>query len=93
MANKHHDNPMHIAQILPKDGRLVKARMTAAGLKLGDVARAAKISQSSLSNYLRGLRRKRAVHLAIWDAYRRLSLDAISLEDFWGDLLSKRIAS
>ena len=64
-----------------------------AGIPLGALAVQARVSASSLSNYLAGRNRNHAVQLAIWEAYRRLSRRGDSLAAFWGRFLSERIAS
>lgn len=73
-------------------GHAVKARIVAAGLKLGDVADAARVTRASLSNHLYGRRSSLAEQRRIWHAYQWLSGDGVSLETFWGELLSERIA-
>lgn len=70
----------------------VKSKIIAAGLKVGQLAEAADISQPSASNHIGGVRRNYTTQLRIWEAYCRLSGEAVSLADFWGGLLSKRIA-
>lgn len=76
--------------IIPANQARIKAKIIVAGLKLGQVAKAASILPAVLSQHLSGYRRNRQSQLAIWDAYRQLADDPISLEDFWGELLSKR---
>ena len=72
--------------ILAPSGAAVKARIIAAGLRLGDVARAARFSPGSLSDYLAGKRRGVLGQLRIAVAFRKLSGQKISTADFWGDL-------
>ncbi len=89
--NKTRDNSAK-HKILPQPRDFVKGLIVSAGIPMGRLADAAKISQSALSNYLAGIRKDRATQLMIWDAFCRLSGQKISLADFWGELLSERIA-
>ena len=64
----------------------VKARVVAAGLRLGTLASAAGIPESTLSGYLSGRSRKAAPQMAITAAFRKLTGTWISSADFWDDL-------
>lgn len=74
--------------IIPHAGHLTKGKIVAAGIPLGQLAMSANISQPALSNYLKGIRNDRIMQLRIWDAFCRLSGQKITLDDFWGELLS-----
>ena len=74
---------------IPPPGARVKARIVAAGLPLGLLAKKAWMSQSQFSMHIHGKRRHWRKQVIIWQAYRRLSGDGISLEEFWGELLSQ----
>jgi len=75
------------AQTIRRNGSSVKERIAKAGVRMGDLAKTARISRPSLSNHVVGRRRNRLVQLAIWDAYRRLTGRHVSLRGFWGGLL------
>ena len=66
-------------------GAAVKARIVGAGLRLGDVARAAGFSGPALSGYING--RTRNVHgqIRIVRAFHKLTGRRISAVKFWGD--------
>ena len=70
-------------------GAEVKARIVGAGLKLSDLAAAAGISPSSLSNYLAGSVSRPETRVRIWRAFRRLTGQRISLRRFWGHLMEE----
>ena len=80
-------------RMIAKPSHIVKARIIGAGVALGQLAKAAKISQPALSNYVAGRRNDRANQLAIWDAFCHLTGSQITLEEFWGELLAERKAS
>jgi len=73
-------------------GALVKSKIVAAGLTMGQVAAAANISRPALSNYLSGRRRNWRGQIAIWIAFLDLTGSKITLEAFWGQLLTERMA-
>jgi lambda repressor-like predicted transcriptional regulator len=75
---------------ISQDANSVKARIKRNSPSMGEIASAAGISQSSLSNHLRGYRASRPTQLRIWDAYRRLTGQEISPEDFWGNLFGTK---
>jgi len=80
-------------KIVPHEGHRVKALIVAEGIRLGALARAAKISQPQLSNHLRGIRADRNAQVAIWDAWTEMSgRTDVSLQQFWGSLLTARKA-
>ena len=81
------------SKILPQPAAAVKARIVGANIKFKALAKAARISQPSLSNYLNGGRSDRAVQIRIWDAFCQLSGQSIAPGEFWGELLSERMAS
>jgi transcriptional regulator with XRE-family HTH domain len=76
-------------KLIARPSDFVKGRIVGAGLKLGDLAKAAGISQPSLSNYLRGIRSDRRVQVIIWDAFCQLTGSSIPLAEFWGEMLSQ----
>ena len=81
------------SEIIRREGHRVKGIIVGDGIKLGDLARAAKISQPHLSNHLAGIRADRNTQAAIWDAWCELSgRTDIGLRRFWGPMLAKRKA-
>ena len=88
----HKNSRYQSKKMLSRPGDPVKARIVGAGIQLGELAEAARISQPSLSNYLAGKRGSYRTQLRIWEAFRRLSGQRISMQRFWGELLSERIA-
>lgn len=65
-----------------------KARIIAAGLSCGLVARTAEVEPYTVSRYLAGRRRRRATQEAIWAAYRELSGSRVGFHHFWGEFAS-----
>ncbi len=88
----HHTNSKRL-RIIPQDSALVKAVIIANGIACGDLARAARISQSSLSNYIKGIRHGRQTQLQIHRAFCRLAGKKITPRKFWGKLLTKKGAA
>lgn len=82
----------HGKKIIPESGDLVKGRIVLAGIPMRRLAKEAGISSGTLSNYLAGRHSFLKTQMEIYFAFRRLSGSEISLADFWGELLSKRIA-
>ena len=78
--------------ILTRHGQRAKGRIVAAGLKLGEVARAAGMHESSFSNYLAGRRRDARGQLRIVEAFARLTGQRLRARVFWGDLAAKEVA-
>ena len=72
--------------ILCRPGQSVKARIIGAGLRMGTLAEAADMAQSTLTGYLTGSRRGIDGQLAIADAFRRLTRQRLDAAEFWGDL-------
>jgi len=70
----------------------VKSQIIAAGIRLGDLARAAGITPSALTLYLQGKLRCPRRQRDILVAFRALSESQIAAPDFWGKLLSERMA-
>ncbi|MBE3100344.1 MAG: hypothetical protein IMZ44_24760 [Planctomycetes bacterium] len=64
----------------------------AAGIKLIDLAAAARIAPSTLSQYLSGQLHNPETQFTIWRRFRRLSGSRITLLEFWGPLLNKEAA-
>ena len=72
--------------ILCGPGQSVKARVVGAGIRLGLLASAADMAQSTLTGYMNGSRRGIDGQLAIADAFRRLTRQRLDATEFWGDL-------
>ena len=68
----------------------VKALSAAAGVRMGDIAAAAGVSQPTLTNTLRGLRRGGETQRRIWRAVRRMTGCRIAYRHFWGAYLEPR---
>jgi len=66
--------------------------VVAAGIPFGVLAKAAGLSAPSLSQYLAGTIRNERRRRDIYIAFRSLSGSTVSFEEFWGDMLSERIA-
>lgn len=79
-------------RIIAAPGSVVKSKIFAAGLTMGQVARAGRVSQSTLSNHLAGTRSNLLTQVKIWNAFCGLAGSKVSLADFWGELLSDRMA-
>jgi len=79
----------NVARIIARPGHRVKARIIGAGLRMADVARAANLSQSSLSNYMAGRVRNPYVQVRIVIAFCELTKQTITVREFWGDLAPK----
>lgn len=79
-------------RILPAPGKLVKARIVGAGILLKDLARAARIQPSTLSDYLRGRISNIHRQIDIHQAFCKLTGTEIALREFWGDLLAREAA-
>jgi len=73
------------------DGR-VKGKIVAAGIRLGELAHAVGLTSSALTLYVQGKCGNRARQEQIYVAFRALSQSDITLEEFWGELLSERMA-
>jgi len=70
----------------------VKGQIVAAGLKLGDLARAARIAPSTLSLYISGQRSNYRMQIAIYETFCRLAGIAATRrgeQTFWGELLNR----
>lgn len=75
------------------NGLSVKGLIVTASIPMGKLAQAAGISPSALTHYLTGKLHNASTQRAIWAAYRAMSGRQIPIADFWGKLLSERIAS
>lgn len=75
---------------MPTPGHAVKARIIGAGLKCVDLAREAGISKTNLTYYISGQTRVPGTQFDIWSAFRRLTGSAITIDQFWGSLYSRR---
>jgi len=82
----HSQKNTQAINILCSPGQSVKARIVAAGIRLGVLARAAGVAQSTLTGYLTGRRRGVAGQLAIADAFRKITRQRLDAAEFWGDL-------
>ena len=69
----------------------VKANIVASGIKLGDLAKRSGFSQPSLTQYIKGNRRKMDGQVSIWKAFCDLSSSEETLQEFWGEILSKKV--
>ena len=78
------------AIILPTPGSLVKGRIIGAGIPLNKLAAEAKIKKNTLSNYISGRLRRPGTQFDIWFAFRRLTGSEITMDAFWGTLLTRR---
>lgn len=74
------------AKNLQAAGAQVKAKVIAAGLKLSDLADAAGLAPSTLTNYLTGHRKSAETQVRIVRAFRRLTRTRIAYSEFWGPL-------
>lgn len=73
----------------------VKARIIRAGVKLTDLAAAAKVSQPTLSRYIHGEGRVYLKQALIYAAFCDLTgrtATPIGISRFWGSLLARRVA-
>lgn len=71
----------------------VKALIIGEGVALGDLAAEAGVHPSTLSLYLQGRLRNPTRQMQIWEAFRKLAPNnRVSMVNFWGPYLSKRIA-
>jgi len=66
--------------------------MVTAGLSLTAVARTARISKSTLSDYLAGRIRNASGQFNIMLAYCKLTGQVTTLKQFWGELLNRDVA-
>ena len=87
-ANTTKPNSISLAPDYPA----IKGKIVGAGIRLGDLARAAGITPSCLTLYIQGKLRDPRRQRDIWVAFRAMSQLQITAADFWGGLLSKRIA-
>lgn len=79
--------------ILCQTRHSVKALIVGEGVALRDLAAEAGISGGSLSLYLQGRRSNPTTQMSIWRAFRKLAPNnPVSMVNFWGPYLSKRIA-
>jgi len=67
-------------------GGEVKGQIYAAGLRLLDVAAAAGVSPTNLTQHIQCRRTSHAAKVKIWRAFCRLTGQSVSIEEFWGDL-------
>ena len=81
-----------ITQILATPGHSVKGRIIASGLRLADLAEAAGIAASTLSDYLAGRIRNIHGQLSIMLAWCSLAGRQATLREFWGGLLARDVA-
>ena len=83
---------MRNCNILSRSASFVKAQVVGAGIKFGDLAAKANICQAVLSRHLSGQRKNYRTQIRIWEAFRQLTGQKVSLTDFWGQLLSEKVA-
>jgi lambda repressor-like predicted transcriptional regulator len=72
---------------LAHPGDFVKARIVASGIRLGDLAREAGRSNSTITAHIQGASRNISTMHLIHDAFQRLAGSRISFDDFWFPLL------
>lgn len=80
------------SRIIARPDCEIKGRIVGQGILLGELAAAVGITPSALTLYIQGKARNRRRQEQIHVAFRAISRSDISLEDFWGELLSERIA-
>jgi len=84
----------HIAKkTLRHNGKTVKAQIILAGVAMGELADAAGVHQSTLSNCLAGRSRNLAMQIKLWRAFAKLSGSRATLREFWGDLLNDEVGA
>ena len=88
MASRHNNS-----KSLRQAGQNVKGRIVSSGIRFGVLAEGAGISNGALTHYFNGALANHNTQIRIWEAFCRLSGQKISLQEFWGKLLSERIAS
>ena len=71
------------SRIVATHADAVKGRIVSAGVRLTDLARAAGLAKSTLSESVHGGHTARDGREAIWLAFRRLTGMEISYLDFW----------
>jgi len=77
----------HPSRTLHQNSSPVKAQIVGAGVSLGQLAEAAGISPSYLTQFLSGKRRSAKRQRDIFIAFRALSGLDIYIDEFWGSLL------
>ncbi|MFB3893241.1 MAG: hypothetical protein ACE15C_14590 [Phycisphaerae bacterium] len=77
---------------LRQAGQIVKSRIVAISVPLGEFADKAGVTDRTLSHLFAGRSRGYRSQLKVWECYRKLSGSAISFAEFWGPLASRRIA-
>ena len=87
MTNHHQRE--HSGRIIGGLGNPVKARIVAAGINFGCLAAEAGMSAGNLSNYLAGRQTGYAGQQKIFNAFRKLSGNLVSFDNFWGALASQ----
>ncbi len=66
--------------------------MYRSGLLLQELAKAARIARSTLSDYLSGRIRNIYGQIRILDAFNKLSGEDLTLREFWGRLTAREAA-
>ncbi|HUT58076.1 MAG TPA: hypothetical protein VNA25_09540 [Phycisphaerae bacterium] len=79
-------------RIIARPGSAVKARIINSGLLLGELAKAARIARSTLSDYLSGRTRNVYGQMRILNAFNRLTDEQFTLREFWGRLTAREAA-
>ena len=79
-------------RIIARPGSAVKARIIRGGLLLGELANAARIARSTLSDYLSGRTRNIYGQMRILNAFNRLTDEQFTLREFWGRLTAREAA-
>ena len=76
--------------IICRPGHSVKARIVAAGIRLGALANLAGVPKSALPDELAGRRCNIHNQIKIARAFRKLSGQRITSAEFWGDLWAEK---
>ena len=88
---RHGRNTSHRLTIICRPGHSVKARIVAAGIRLGILAAISGVPKSSLSDELAGRRKNIHNQIKIARAFRKLSGQRITSAEFWGDLWAEKL--
>ena len=78
---------------LTHPGDLVKAKVIALGVRLGDLAETAGIAKPQMTRLLRGMSRNRSQQYLVFKALRELSgVRSLKFDWLWGELLGGKEA-
>jgi len=79
-------NISHARTIIAPPGAAVKARIVAAGVRMGVLAANSGFSNGALTGYLQGRCRNIHGQIRIAKAFRKLTGQRLRGDQFWGDL-------